>query len=85
MKIILAGFNLDKTTINEFRNFIREVAKKLDKNYFLKLNPLEKQHLLDQLSQKAYELIQRRENRTKISYSGSVIVRLPNMLHLILM
>jgi flavin-dependent thymidylate synthase len=70
MKVILSGFNLDIETISNLKNFIHQVATRLDEASFTSLDPVSKNEILHQLYQEAKELLTR-DNLTPETISAA--------------
>jgi len=70
MKIILAGFNLDVNTIEDYKNFIQRVVKELNINTFSKLDSQTKEQIIKEIYQNAYSLSEK-ENLTPETLSAA--------------
>jgi len=59
MKVVLAGYNLDTETVRELKEFIEQVAERLNSATFDSLSSSDKAHILKQLWKEAKELAAR--------------------------
>lgn len=70
MNVILSGYNLDRETLKEFENFIRDVTEKLSDSAFPGMNPGQKTQILQSLHQEALQLLER-DNLTPETLSAA--------------
>lgn len=70
MKVFLAGYNLDRNTIEELKLFVRNVSTNLDPGFFFKQKLDAQEALLSQLNKRAIELI-KRDNFTPETLSAA--------------
>ncbi len=70
MKVILAGFNLDINTIEEYKNFIHRVVKEFNSNNFSKLESQTKEQIISKIYHNAYSLYEK-ENLTPETLSAA--------------
>ena len=70
MKVLLSGLNLDIDTIQELKDFVRQVYSDLEENQFRGLDPAQKSFLLNQIYQEAAALLDR-DNLTPETLSAA--------------
>jgi flavin-dependent thymidylate synthase len=70
MRVLLSGFNLDRTTIEELRNFISVISEKLNHINWLQADALENEILIKDINKKAIDLLQK-DNLTPETLSAA--------------